>query len=104
MKYVFDGVKVRSLQNLGVSHYFSRRKENTRFDLDNCDLLCNIPCHRLWEGEDRAEYTEFMIKKLGQDGYDLLEYRANQYKKRDDAMIELFLKETLKNHEEDNIC
>ena len=96
MKYVFDGVKVRHLGNLGVSHYFSRRKENTRFDMDNCDLLCNFPCHRLWETEDRAEYTEFMIKKLGSDGFDLLRARSDTYTKRDDYITELYLQNKLK--------
>ena len=97
MKYVFEGVRVRSLGNLGVSHYFSRRKESTRFDEENCDLLCNIPCHQLWgHGEERAEYTKFMIKKLGQKGLDLLELRAHTYTKRDDIKAELILKEELK--------
>ena len=95
-KYVIDGVAVRSLQNLGVSHYWVRNRENTRFDLENCDLLCNLPCHRLWEGEDREKYTEFMIKKLGQGGFDLLMVRAHTYKKRDDFFTSLELGEMKK--------
>ena len=97
LKYVFDGVAVRSLQNLGVSHYFSRRHENTRYDPDNCILLCNLPCHQLWgHGEGRAEYKEFMIKKLGEDGLLLLEYKSQQYRKRDDKLTEFVLQEMLK--------
>ena len=66
------------------------------YSLENCDLLCNFPCHRLWETEDRGEYKEFMINKLGQEGFDLLMLRANTYKKRDDKMTELILNEMLK--------
>ena len=86
---------VHNLGNLGVSHYFNRRKESTRFDLDNVTLLCNFPCHQEWEKEKRGEYQEYMIKRLGQAGFDLLEYRSHQYQKRDDVMIILWLKEEL---------
>ena len=95
-KYVFDGVVVGNLQNLGVSHYFGRSRENTRFDIENCDLLCSIPCHHYWGGEGREEYKQHMIKKLGQERYDLLELQANTYKKRDDKMTEIILNEMLK--------
>lgn len=91
---------VHNLANLGVSHYFSRRKEATRFDLDNVTLLCNFPCHRLWETENRAEYKEHMINRLGQEGFDLLEYRSHTYLKRDDKMVELYLKEKLRRNDD----
>ena len=91
-KYVFDGVAVSNLRNLGVSHYYGRKRENTRFDIENCDLLCNFECHYLWEHEERAKYTEFMIKKLGQEGFDLLTLRSQTYKERDDFTVSLQLK------------
>jgi len=82
-------------QGLHCSHYFSRRKENTRFDLDNSIALC-IYHHNLWgHGDGRAEYTEFMIKKLGSEGFDLLRLRADLYFKRDDFLTALVLKEML---------
>ena len=84
------------LHNLGVSHYWVRSRESTRFDLDNVTLLCNMPCHTKWAGEDRADYTEYMIKRLGQEGYDLLMLRANLYCKRDDFTVELILNTMLK--------
>lgn len=83
------------LHNLGVSHYYGRAREGTRYDLENCTLLCNMPCHRRWEGEDRAEYLNYMIERLGQEGYDLLTLRANTYRKRDDKLIEMWLKQEL---------
>lgn len=87
--------EVHDLKNLGTSHYFGRNRESTRFDLENVTLLCNFPCHRQWEGEKRGDYKDYMIKRLGQEGFDLLEYRANQYQKRDDALMILWLKEEL---------
>jgi len=83
-------------QNLGVSHYWGRGHENTRFDDDNCIPLCTLPCHPIWAEEDRDEYKAFMIKRLGQKGYDLLEFRKNLYKKRDDKADLIILKELLK--------
>jgi len=96
MKYVFNGVVVKDLRNLGVSHYWSRSHENTRFDTENTDLLCNFPCHHHWQSDGRREYEEFMLKKLGQERYDLLDIRAHTYKKRDDGMDGIILKEMLK--------
>jgi len=92
MKYSPDGV----LSNLGVSHYYGRARENTRFLLDNVTLLCNFPCHHLWEGEDRPDYKEYMIKRLGQDGFDKLTLAANTYQKRDDVTTEIILKDWLR--------
>ena len=94
--YLEDG----DLHNLGVSHYYGRSRESTRYDLDNTTLLCNLPCHQRWGGEERAEYTEYMINRLGQDRFDLLTLRAHLYSKRDDVIVELILKDMLKELEE----
>ncbi len=85
-----------SLRNLGVSHYYGRSRENTRFDPDNTTLLCNMPCHRKWEGEERGDYTEYMIERLGQPGFVALTVRANTYRKRNDPETEASLKEQIK--------
>lgn len=84
------------LYNLGVSHYYGRSRESTRFDNDNVTLLCNLPCHRRWEGEERGDYTEYMIERLGQGGFEALAKRANTYKKRNDAEVEEILKEKIR--------
>ena len=83
-------------RNLGVSHYWGRGHENTRFDEDNCDLLCTLPCHHIWGGDGRLEYMEFMKRKLGEKGYDLLDIRAHTYKKRDDKLDAIVIRELLK--------
>ena len=83
-------------QGLHCSHYWSRRREATRFDPENCIALCFYH-HQLWgHGEDREEYKDYMIKRLGQEGFDLLDYRAHQYQKRDDAMEILWIEARLK--------
>lgn len=86
----------KSLYNLGVSHYYGRSRESTRFDGDNVTLLCNFPCHNKWGGEERGDYTEYMIKRLGQKGFEELTERANTYKKRNDVETERILKERIK--------
>ena len=91
----YDEYDTGSLQNLGVSHYKGRSREATRFDNDNVTLLCNFPCHRKWEGEERGDYTEYMINRLGQKGFEELLKRAEGYKKRNDTETERILKEIL---------
>ncbi len=82
-------------RNLGVSHFYGRARESTRFDIDNCILLCSIPCHHYLDTH-KNEYREFMLKRLGKERYDLLEWTANMYKKRDDAAEEIRIKQLLK--------
>ena len=40
-----------------------------------------------------------MIRKLGQQRFDTLEVQANTYKKRDDKMDEIIIKQLLKEQE-----
>ena len=76
------------LQN---SHFWGRARENTRFDPDNCDSLC-FSCHQYWGGDGREEYIEFKKKQLGEEGYQKLKIRAFTYRKKDDKIILLWLK------------
>jgi len=81
-------------KGLGVSHFWPRSHENTRFDPENVDVACNIPCHQYWETH-RTEYETWKEKKLGKKEYKLLMLRAHQRGKRDDklqTLIELKLK------------
>jgi len=84
------------LHNLGVSHYFSRRHESVRFDVDNVTLLCSLPCHYLWEHEDRLDYIHYMVKRLGKERFKALQVRANTTQKKDDKLVEIYLKAKLK--------
>ncbi len=60
------------------SHYWSRGNWNTRFDIENGDVLC-FACHRLWGGDDRADYKAYKINQLGIERYKALERRKNEY-------------------------
>ena len=81
--------------SLEVAHFHSRRHENTRFDEENTLCLCRVRCHQYFDTH-RTEFEAFMLERLGQEKYDLLELRAHITKKRDDASDRLILKEMLK--------
>lgn len=77
---------------LQCSHFWGRGFNGTRFDFDNCVTLC-YPCHygqykTGWEFNKQGEYREFMISRLGVEGYSLLEKRARSYKSSLDARRE----------------
>ena len=79
---------------LQASHFYSRRKWNTRFDRLNVDSL-DAGCHRYF-GEHKSEYREFKINQLGQQEFDKLTIRANTPGKRDWALARLVTKQLLK--------
>lgn len=85
--------------NLHNSHFFGRRKESTRYDLQNCDAICSY-CHRHFESNP-AEYVAFKLKQLGQKDYDSLVLRANSFKKKDRKMDCLIWKQALKDLKEE---
>ena len=66
---------------LDCSHYFGRWLEGGRFDEENCIALCR-GCHQYWE-KDRDAYRAFMIKRLGESCFNLLEWRCRSYCKKD---------------------
>ena len=77
--------------NLGVSHFHGRVNESVRFDEENCDIICNIPCHRYFE-EHKTEYSAWKRKRMGEKPYKMLMVRANTYQKKDDKMVLIWLK------------
>lgn len=63
-----------------ASHYFSRKKYGTRWDFDNIDAMC-LFCHQKVENNKKEwvegfNYELFMLNKLGEKRFDLLQYRA----------------------------
>lgn len=83
-------------QGLHCSHYYSRGRENTRFDFDNCISLCTYHHNQWGHGDKRGDYTEYMIERLGQKGFEELTKRSRTYKKRNDAEMEEILQEKIK--------
>lgn len=83
-------------RGLHVSHFWGRGRENVRFDIDNVCLLC-YGCHQIWgHGDGRQQYIDYMFNRLGQEELDKIEIRAYSYKKKDDALDEIIIRELLK--------
>lgn len=83
-----------SIEGLQASHFHGRRKESTRYDLENVDCLC-ISCHRYFT-EHKTEYEQWKLEQLGQKEYDLLLLRANNYMRKDRKMEAIKWKLALK--------
>lgn len=81
---------------LDCSHYWTRGRENTRFDPENCIALCKYHHDKLGHGDGRDDYKKLMLERLGQEELDKLDIRAYTYKKRDDILDKLCIKELLK--------
>ena len=60
---------------LHCAHVFSRRNKSVRWDEDNAYALC-FSCH-LWAHGNPTLFYEWVIERMGQDGYDALRRRAN---------------------------
>jgi hypothetical protein len=80
-------------QGLHCHHFIRRRNQNTRYDPDNGVSLC-LGCHQ-YLSENRDEEEIFMIRKLGQQGVDLLRSRSRQIKP-DKELIRLYLREQIR--------
>lgn len=57
-------------------HYYSRAKMATRFDPENCNMECTF-CNR-FSSDHLIGYRENLIRKIGQQHFDLLRFKANQ--------------------------
>ena len=82
----------RKDRQLQCSHFWDRQWYATRFDPDNCCALCSW-CHTFdrdsWQEDRLGEYKEFMIAKLGVEGYNKLKEKHKQFKSKRDAILEV---------------
>jgi hypothetical protein len=67
--------------SLHCSHIYGRRKQSVRLHPLNALALCHN-CHR-YLGENPTQFTELVIKILGESNYDKLTYLANKVGKPD---------------------
>lgn len=81
-------------QGLHCSHFQGRRKENTRFDPNNCDAL-DFGCHAYFTANPGEHYA-WQVSRKGQDGVDKLILASNLYVKKDRALQEIYWKAQLK--------
>ena len=85
------------IAQLEASHYFSRSHENTRFDICNVYSMCSS-CHKRLGGhrsDEKGEYDVWVKERL-KDGYTLLKIRSSLYKKRDDVLDLMYVRELVK--------
>ena len=82
-------------KGLTVSHFYGRKSESTRFDDENCDVLCWLPCHNNFE-QDPHEYSRWKQTRMTPQAFKLLQVRAHTYQKKDDAKILIFLNAVMK--------
>lgn len=76
-----------TVNNLTCSHFWVRQHSSTRYDPDNCVAVCWMPCHKYhWEKEKQGDYRNFMVNRLGEDGYRKLEAKARNTYPRSDAI------------------
>lgn len=75
--------------NLTCSHFWARQHKGTRFDPDNCDAVCWMPCHKYyWEKEKQGDYRDFKIRQLGLKRYKEMEKRARGVYPQDRAIMD----------------
>lgn len=81
-------------RGLHVHHFHRRRKMATRYDSENCLSLC-LGCHQYFH-ENRKEEEAFLLQKLGQDRFDMLEARSRTPQKVDVDLLTLYFEQILK--------
>lgn len=79
------------------SHFIKRRAESVRFDPQNCDTACRS-CHQYVEDtvEGKRRLESWKELQLGEREYKLLLLRGQMYRKKDDVINLLYIKELLK--------
>lgn len=63
------------------SHFQGRRKEATRFDIENCDTLCG-GCHQYFTANPGEHYM-WQVATKGQATINAIIVRSNSHKKKD---------------------
>lgn len=76
---------------LHTSHFWGRARENTRTDFMNVAALC-YGCHSYFHANPQ-EHAEWFEKKIGKEEFGYLRIRANLYKKKDEKLTMMYLKQ-----------
>lgn len=71
--------RILPLEKAQCGHYFSRAKMSTRWDEENCSAEC-CACN-LFRSDHLDGYHKNLVKKIGQQAFDLLTLRAHSTKK-----------------------
>lgn len=63
-------------KKIQCSHYIGRSHKATRYDPDNCDVLC-ASCHHRMEDLKQYDYRDWKIKKMGEEAHTKLRQKGN---------------------------
>jgi len=85
---------VEHKQGLHCSHYHGRRKKSVRYDPENACALC-FGCHQYFH-ENPEKHKQFMLDRLGENRFNILQIRAETPGKPDYKLLKLWLKHELK--------
>lgn len=83
--------RIMPYDQLDCGHFHSRIHRNTRYDEDNCSIECHY-CNRM-SADHLIKYQDNLIKKIGQQRFDLLKVKASMTCKRSAFELELLIKE-----------
>ena len=81
---------IKPIQKADCGHYFSRRHMSTRFDEDNCHAECSA-CNR-FDAEHLHGYRENLVRKIGEQRFQLLEVKAHETRKWSHFELEMLVK------------
>ena len=84
----------KGIHGLETSHFFGRRKKSTRWNEDNASALC-FACH-MYFTENPLEHVEWFRERLGEEKFTLLNIQANKPQKVDKDLIEIYLRQLIK--------
>jgi len=82
-------------KKLQCSHFFGRARRSVRWDEDNACAL-DFGCHQYFTAHP-LEHTEWFMNRLGEDKFNMLLSRMrNTHPKPDKKLIEIYLRERIK--------
>lgn len=82
--------QIKPFSQADAGHYFSRTHMNTRYDEDNVNSECRF-CNR-FKADHLISYRENLIKRIGEQRYDNLEWKSHQTKKWSDFELKELIK------------
>ena len=82
--------KMKPYRQADCGHYHSRRHMATRFDEDNCNSECR-GCNR-FSADHLIGYREHLIRKIGEERFELLNWKAHQMKHYSDFELQELIK------------
>lgn len=82
--------KIKPYAQADAGHYFSRRHLSTRFDEDNVHAECSY-CNR-FNAEHLEYYRVNLIKKIGENAFNMLKIRSTMQSKLSEFEIEVLIK------------